>query len=212
MLIPELISYEEAAARAAAFKHPHVTRAMVLEKIEDFYFTSYGPTTICVLSMWNEFRVVGESHVVHPLNIDAELGQYWAFQNAVDKATPFVAYELACQLAGTPLTSAEQAEVERKGTPRPYTADVNFSAIYGVKELPAWKSHKIVWAAKVFAVGKSKDAFVWNLEGGGVVEVSNALAQRGGIEPGAGYFVRYEDGYESWSPAAAFEDGYTKLG
>ena len=27
-------------------------------------------------------------------------------------------------------------------------------------------------------------------------------------KPG-GYYVRYPDGYESWSPAEAFEDGYT---
>jgi hypothetical protein len=25
------------------------------------------------------------------------------------------------------------------------------------------------------------------------------------------YFVRYDDGYISWSPAAAFESGYTKI-
>ena len=24
-----------------------------------------------------------------------------------------------------------------------------------------------------------------------------------------GYYVRYPDGYESWSPAEAFEEGYT---
>lgn len=27
-----------------------------------------------------------------------------------------------------------------------------------------------------------------------------------------GYFVRYEDGYESWSPTAAFEADYTLIG
>lgn len=26
-----------------------------------------------------------------------------------------------------------------------------------------------------------------------------------------GYWVEYEDGYVSWSPAKAFEDGYTKV-
>lgn len=26
-----------------------------------------------------------------------------------------------------------------------------------------------------------------------------------------GYFVAYEDGYKSWSPAEAFESGYTRL-
>jgi len=27
-----------------------------------------------------------------------------------------------------------------------------------------------------------------------------------------GYFVRYEDGYCSWSPADAFEQGYSRIG
>lgn len=26
-----------------------------------------------------------------------------------------------------------------------------------------------------------------------------------------GYFVVYKDGYESWSPAEAFEEGYTRV-
>ena len=26
-----------------------------------------------------------------------------------------------------------------------------------------------------------------------------------------GYYVRYKDGYPSWSPAEAFEDGYTRI-
>ena len=26
-----------------------------------------------------------------------------------------------------------------------------------------------------------------------------------------GYWVLYEDGWQSWSPAKAFEEGYTKL-
>ncbi len=26
-----------------------------------------------------------------------------------------------------------------------------------------------------------------------------------------GYWIRYRDGYESWSPASEFEDGYTRI-
>ena len=40
--------------------------------------------------------------------------------------------------------------------------------------------------------------------------VTRAFMARHQPEVG-GYFVRYEDGYESFSPAAAFESGYTRL-
>lgn len=212
MLLPELISADEAAMRLSMMRHPTTTRDTVLSKIEDFYFNTYGTTTYCTLTLWNEFRVVGISYCLHPLNFDRQLGEYLAFQEAVDKATPFIAYDIASGQMDRPLTSDERAQAERQVTPRPHTADVNFSAIYGVKELPAFKSHKIVWAARVITEGDNDGMPTWILEGGGVVQVSTDLAGRGGADPRLGYFVRYEDGYESWSPAAAFEDGYTRLG
>ncbi len=41
------------------------------------------------------------------------------------------------------------------------------------------------------------------------VNVSHDYMRKHKPQPG-GYFVRYKDGYESYSPADAFEDGYTK--
>jgi hypothetical protein len=32
-----------------------------------------------------------------------------------------------------------------------------------------------------------------------------------GMSPTDGYFVCYKDGYQSWSPAKEFEDGYSEL-
>ena len=53
------------------------------------------------------------------------------------------------------------------------------------------------------------------LEGGETVEVDDAWWNRcKATDPGAadvGYFVRYSDGYESWSPTKVFEDGYTLI-
>jgi hypothetical protein len=48
-----------------------------------------------------------------------------------------------------------------------------------------------------------------DLNGGESVSVPLAyLGRVKGGEPIGGYFVQYEDGYQSWSPAAAFEAGY----
>jgi hypothetical protein len=87
-------------------------------------------------------------------------------------------------------------------------------------KLPKWKSHKIVQADKVVGVEKrpvgeqaiKDDTFLlWLLEGGGAAFISHELRRRGGKDPIGGYLVIYEDGYQSWSPAEAFEEGYTRL-
>jgi hypothetical protein len=49
------------------------------------------------------------------------------------------------------------------------------------------------------------------LAGGVSFYVSKTFIARGAPKIGD-YFVIYEDGYQSWSPKAAFESGYTKVG
>jgi hypothetical protein len=88
------------------------------------------------------------------------------------------------------------------------------------KELPRWQSHKKVHADKVVGVqtrplGKpliADDTFIdWILECGALVHVSHELRRRGGDDPVGGYFVHYPDGFQSWSPAKAFEEGYDPI-
>lgn len=80
-------------------------------------------------------------------------------------------------------------------------------------ELPKWKSHKEVHAAKVERVESEGD-------GGAILYLRTPSGDQCSVrvdagyvrkhEPKAdGYFVEYEDGYQSWSPSAAFEGGYT---
>lgn len=78
--------------------------------------------------------------------------------------------------------------------------------------LPRYRSHKIVRAARIEAIeppGSSGPLTVLVLEhhAGLVVEVSHDYVAKHKPKVG-GYFVVYADGYESWSPAEAFEDGY----
>jgi hypothetical protein len=51
---------------------------------------------------------------------------------------------------------------------------------------------------------------VLQLEGFQLAHVSVKWMEKNNPQAG-GYFVRYEDGYESFSPAAAFESGYTRI-
>lgn len=81
-------------------------------------------------------------------------------------------------------------------------------------ELPKWRSHKVVQAAKIIGYTAARDggSIGWTLEldGGSFVTVSSTfIVKVPAAEPAGGYYVRYEDGYESWSPAKAFEEGYT---
>lgn len=83
-------------------------------------------------------------------------------------------------------------------------------------QLPRWQSHKIVEADKIIMVhGETPHLYGhWDLQCGETVQVKASLAHRvpDGVDPVGGYYVRYADGFESWSPAKAFEEGYTRLG
>lgn len=80
--------------------------------------------------------------------------------------------------------------------------------------LPRWQSHKKVWAAKIVERRVARDTEDWVLDNGGIIErVKSDLIMRvpKDQQPVGGYYVRYEDGFESWSPAKAFEEGYTRI-
>jgi hypothetical protein len=82
-----------------------------------------------------------------------------------------------------------------------------------MKELQTYICHKRVQAFKIaeihpFALGAELVCAEADIT---IVSVNNAFIIRHAPEVG-GYYVRYEDGYESYSPAKAFEEGYTIQG
>ena len=83
------------------------------------------------------------------------------------------------------------------------------------KELPKYKSHKEVSAAKIAAIvtgDKKVEAHLIVMING---VATNFLARQNYMDKHkpkvGGYYVKYEDGYESFSPAEAFESGYTLI-
>ncbi len=90
------------------------------------------------------------------------------------------------------------------------------------KQLPAYKSHKTVWALKIAAIhllpnpdttgnsaASSYGAIITPAEPGyEPFEVDATYMIRQSPKEG-GYYVQYQDGYKSFSPAQAFEEGYT---
>ena len=81
------------------------------------------------------------------------------------------------------------------------------------RELPKYRSHKQVWALKIKEVvsngGISDGAIIPENNEFGPIPVSGEYLKKHQPKAG-GYYVVYPDGYKSWSPAEAFESGYSK--
>jgi hypothetical protein len=82
--------------------------------------------------------------------------------------------------------------------------------------LPQYQCHKLVRAAKILRIRPAPadgqcPELVLAIDGfEQVVPVSTAFLDKYVPQVG-GYLVVYDDGYRSFSPAAAFEAGYTRL-
>lgn len=90
-------------------------------------------------------------------------------------------------------------------------------------EMPKYKSHKTVYALKIAAIEYDHDkankenretdgsAIITPVEQGfAAFKVSYDYIKKHNPQVG-GYYVVYQDGYKSWSPAEAFESGYTRI-
>ena len=79
--------------------------------------------------------------------------------------------------------------------------------------LPRWQSHKVVAADKIVGDQTDLEGYLaagscWLLACGVIIENPPVSRVPEGVNPVGGFFVRYEDGFESWSPAEAFGRGY----
>ena len=81
-------------------------------------------------------------------------------------------------------------------------------------EMPRYQSHKKVHALKIKDVGVNADTGLgWitpEEDGYATFEVDAAFMDKHEPKHG-GYYVVYPDGYKSFSPAEAFESGYTRI-
>lgn len=76
--------------------------------------------------------------------------------------------------------------------------------------LPRWLCHKMVDADRIVELIYADGALTMRLSEGAQVVVSKAWDKQHSPAVG-GYFVRYDDGYQSYSPAKAFEEGYSRV-
>jgi len=85
-------------------------------------------------------------------------------------------------------------------------------------EMPRYKCHKEVHALQILGISPSEpDGSVdlyFEEKQFAPIRVSKEWIAKHLPEDGVltrGYYVVYDDGYVSWSPEKAFQDGYTKL-
>lgn len=87
-------------------------------------------------------------------------------------------------------------------------------------ELPKYKCYKEVWALKIKAIDRDNPGENQETDGSAMItpedsryaafKVDHAYMSKHKPEVG-GYYVSYKDGYKSYSPAKAFEEGYTLI-
>lgn len=82
------------------------------------------------------------------------------------------------------------------------------------KEMPRYRCHKEVMALKikkvVLNILDGSYSLEFEEEGYDPIVVNHMFMLKHAPKAG-GYYVIYADGYASWSPAEAFEAGYTRL-
>ena len=82
-----------------------------------------------------------------------------------------------------------------------------------MREMPRYECHKQVWALKIREVQDNKatnPTLAFEEDGYAPIPVDWDWYYKHKPLPGE-YYVVYADGYKSYSPAKAFEDGYTRI-
>jgi hypothetical protein len=86
--------------------------------------------------------------------------------------------------------------------------------------MPQYQCHKKVWALKIEKIIRDGEGEDRETDGTAMITPSekrfapfmvDAEFMRRNKPEAGGYYVVYEDGYKSYSPAKAFEDGYTLI-
>ena len=78
-----------------------------------------------------------------------------------------------------------------------------------LKQLPVWKCHKKVKAAKIVGMTTLTVNVVLELENVDIFFIPKVAMESKPTPEIGWYYVEYEDGYFSFSPPKQFEEGYT---
>lgn len=110
------------------------------------------------------------------------------------------------------LQAQEQLEKPETGVAKPAPIKAPAAAVTHTGSiLPRWVCHKEVWGSNITALLKSDGALTVRTEHGDVDIIDETWPARyKGTDADMGYLVVYQDGYISWSPTKAWENGYER--
>lgn len=85
-----------------------------------------------------------------------------------------------------------------------------------MRELPKYRSHKEVEALKIGAISPMSDGGLYITPDDAefssfAVPAKFVPKHRDGVPAVGWYWVKYDNDYQSFSPAKAFEEGYTRI-
>ena len=114
---------------------------------------------------------------------------------------------------GAQIAKGKRMPGEHEQVTPPVPLSTIFNAAQTAREMPRYKCHKEVWALKIASVDRDDTGRGWlgfDDAGFANMEMSPEFMRKHDPEPG-GYYVQYADGYKSYSPAKAFEEGYARI-
>lgn len=166
---------------------PSVTIADIQDAIvkETYTVLPDGRTTICQLTLKNGYTVFGESACVCIENFDAEKGNKYSRERAVDKVWPLLGYDLQNKVTAIKRAGTPQGEVLTLGSPVTYI------------------STKVVHAVAMTR-GDYNSMRGWTLPADENGDDNGYLVEDPSAQPNVKGFA----GYVSWQPQDMFEKAH----
>lgn len=167
---------------------PSVTIADIQDAIvkETYTVLPDGRTTICQLTLKNGYTVFGESACVCIENFDAEKGNKYSRERAVDKVWSLLGYDLQNKVTAIKRAGAPQGEILTLGSPVTY---MGTKVIHAVAMTRGDYNIMRGWKLPEDECGDDNGYLVEYTDGG---------------TPNVKGFA----GYVSWSPQGVFEKAY----
>jgi hypothetical protein len=88
------LTLTEAQDIVATKTAPRISKESIEGRIQQVEYLTHGQTTICLIVMINQFKVIGHSTPASAANFDPEVGKTYAYENAFKQLWPLEGYLL----------------------------------------------------------------------------------------------------------------------
>jgi hypothetical protein len=89
-----MLTEPEVQEKLAVLPGARVTEQAILARLAKVEFVTHGVTTLCVLTLDNGFRVIGDSTPASPENYRPDIGKHYAYKNGFQQLWKFFGFAL----------------------------------------------------------------------------------------------------------------------